>query len=232
MRRKFSRYVAGAAFLTLTTTGGPVLADDADPVGIVGDLVGVYPLVLEKADDTNYSALGGGADLPSLSTNDLDRIDALASTAVRTAQEAAAAGSACLPYTVHGLTRAEDEFDSLVIDDYVRFRLLWCADGFRNVQRGEGYCAGNVSVIYRVGVGRCWWKFGITGRSTMTFTSGGDYHVTLGVGTVATPARFATIRVDFSGGWQGPGSTLPKCPKPDVPRDWDAFCNIYLSSNW
>ncbi|HVF06826.1 MAG TPA: hypothetical protein VNA20_18460 [Frankiaceae bacterium] len=226
MGRAFSRCVAGAAFLTLTMTGGPALADESDPVGIVGDLVGLYPLLLEKGDANNYGAGGGGlVGVPPLSVNELDDVEALAGTAL------GAAGKVCLPYTVHGRTNAVDEFENTMIQDYVRFRVLWCEDEFRAVQPGEGTCMGSVSVIYRVGVRRCWWQYGITGGSTMSFRSGGDYHVTLGVGTISTPVKYASVRVDFTGGWQ-PGSPLPDCPEPVVPRGWRAWCKIALSSNW
>lgn len=233
MRRAFARCVAGTAFLALTAMGGPAYADGGDAAGVVAGLTGIYPLALAKEEVGGGVALGGGlVDVPPVSLTELDDAGALAATALGAAAQAAGgAKKVCLPYTVHGVTRVLDNFQVPVIDDYVRFRLLWCEDEFRAVQPGEGYCKGAASVLDRVGVSRCWWQLGLAGGSEMSFISGGDYHVTLGVGTVATPVQYATVRVDFSGGWR-PGSDIPECWKPALPYGWTGWCDIYVSSNW
>ena len=224
-----------AALLVAITVGSPSASADDTPTDLAGGRIGLYPPMLEKAEDTPYLTPSGlpGA-VPSLS---LQEAGEPVEQALRLASGAAAAAQGCLPYSVHAFVRIEDEHERVVVKDYIRFRQLWCADGVHDITPSDGTCETFPSALYRPGAGRCWWSKGLWGGSGFSFRTGATYHVHLTARGVTLSPDPVTIVLDHGAVWWGPGTEVEhdrRCAEPEgKPLTWNVtMCNVYVTSDW
>lgn len=222
-----------AALLVAVTVGAPGASAEDTPTDLAGGRAGLYPPVLEKAEDTPYltpSSVPGAVPSVSLREEPVAAAAGLAAGAV-------AAGKGCLPYSVHALVRIVDEQGRVVVSDYIRFRQLWCDDGVRDITPTDGTCETYPSALYRPGAGRCWWSKGLWGGPGFSFRTGATYHVHLTAHGVTLSPDPVTIVIDHGAVWWGPGTEIQhdrQCADPEgLPRTWNVtICDAYVSRDW